>query len=94
MQNCKFLFAGLTALHSAIISGKQEFTKVLIEQGVGLDNQDGKSGRTALHYAAEASWPDIVQMLLERGASVCMTLRLWLSVCRPYIYEMKFHHYC
>jgi cytohesin len=43
--------------------------KTLLERGADINAQDG-SGRTALHYAAQGGFKEIVEVLLAKGANV------------------------
>ncbi|MBT5705870.1 MAG: hypothetical protein HOI66_06045, partial [Verrucomicrobia bacterium] len=56
-----------TPLMNAIVFGKKEIAKALIEAGVDL-NQKNNDGSTALISAAFFSHPDLVQALLDHGA--------------------------
>ncbi|KAL1869585.1 hypothetical protein Daus18300_005439 [Diaporthe australafricana] len=42
----------------------------MASNGVKLWNIEGGEGRTALHYAAQGGWIEIIHMLLEAGANV------------------------
>ena len=57
---------GDTCLHVAALRGNLRAVELLLKAGVDIDCQ-GDMGYTALHYAAT---PEIVQVLLDNGASV------------------------
>lgn len=60
--------AGHTALRQAARAGALRVARVLLEHGAGHDFGNGKSGGTALHAAAAGGHPEIVGLLLDRGA--------------------------
>jgi hypothetical protein len=54
-----------TPLHLATIGDQLSATKLLLEYGANVNVVDGMNGETALHYAAELGFLDIVDMLLK-----------------------------
>lgn len=67
--NCKN-FEGMTPLHVAVQEKSVDVTICLLDHGADIDCQDGKSGRTALHHAVEATCSPLVAELLKRNANV------------------------
>lgn len=57
-----------TALHIAAKSDQLENCQLLIEAGVCIDKRDSDQN-TALHYASEFGYRNIICLLLEKGAS-------------------------
>jgi ankyrin repeat protein len=58
--------AGETALMLAALKGRLETVRRLLERGAAVD----QAGWNALHYAAAGPEPQIVTLLLTRGASI------------------------
>ncbi|HXE41741.1 MAG TPA: ankyrin repeat domain-containing protein [Candidatus Baltobacteraceae bacterium] len=58
---------GCNALHCVIVRGDYESAKVLIENGINI-NQKGEDGYTPLHQACSFGQKEIVKLLLENGA--------------------------
>ena len=56
---------GNTFLTKAVSQGSTDFVRYVLSQGVDLH---APGNCTALHMAAEASYPDIMQMLIDYGA--------------------------
>jgi ankyrin repeat protein len=56
-------------LRAAAERGDLPTLALALDHGAGPDATD-EMGRTALHCAAMAGWPDVARALLERGASV------------------------
>ena len=48
-------------------NGRNDFVSLLLEKGADPDAADN-DGRTAMHYASEAGFTEIVEMLLMAGA--------------------------
>ncbi|XP_072910800.1 B-cell lymphoma 3 protein homolog isoform X1 [Hemitrygon akajei] len=63
-------YEGYTPLHIAVNNQDHEILTFLLDQGADIDAVDIKSGRTALIHAVENDCRDLVQLLLEHGASV------------------------
>lgn len=66
---------GATPLIGALFGRRVEAAKILIERGADVRRGRGgkgwpRAGWTPLHYAAAFGFPDLVSLLLERGASV------------------------
>jgi ankyrin repeat protein len=59
-----------TPLAWAVQSRQREAVKFLLQRGAKPDVAPPQSGMTALHWAATLGHPDIVQLLLESGATV------------------------
>ena len=57
------------ALHLAIEFGNVEMAKLLLAAGAKVDNAPDSQRWQPLHYAAFACEPEVVELLLERGAS-------------------------
>ena len=58
---------GDTPLHIAAIRGDVQAADLLLDARADIDAQ-GETGYTALHYAVSQCHPDVVRLLLERGA--------------------------
>lgn len=64
-------YEGLTCLHLGTLSNNINLLKYLVAIGANVNEPDGKSGRTALHYAVEMNHFHLVQCLLsDLGANV------------------------
>ena len=61
------VFLNQTALMRAAISGHHSTVKLLLERGADVNFQNS-AGRTAMMYAAERKYPDIVSELMQNGA--------------------------
>ena len=57
-----------TALHAAVASFKNEYVKILLENGASDVNIRDNYGYTALHLATTFRYHDIVKTLLDYGA--------------------------
>ncbi len=58
-----------TPLHLSAINGHTECSRALILNGHSIDVKDSE-GATPLHNAAWGGFPDVVELLLEAGASI------------------------
>lgn len=58
-----------TALWNAIDAGNDDLARELIADGAPVWIQDGETGWSPLHYAAEAEKTALVQFLLREGAT-------------------------
>ena len=56
-----------TPLHAAVFKGYRRVAEWLLERGADI-NSVNSFGHTPLHFAAEFSGPDVIQLLLARGA--------------------------
>lgn len=65
-------FGGSSPLISAVVFGKTEAAKILIDAGADINFQNN-DGSTALISAAYFCRPEIVKMLLAKGADKSMT---------------------
>ncbi|XP_074836720.1 B-cell lymphoma 3 protein [Carettochelys insculpta] len=63
-------YEGLTALHVAVATSSQDTVLQLLEQGADIDAVDIKSGRSPLLHAVENNSLDMVELLIQNGASV------------------------
>jgi len=57
-------YEGFTCLHLATFGGHTEIIHYLVAMGADINAGDGKSGRTALHYAVENENTDLIKFLL------------------------------
>jgi ankyrin repeat protein len=60
---------GLTNLHHICATGDLELAKLLLEKGAGPGATNARG--TPLHNAAARAHPEVVALLLKRGADVC-----------------------
>ena len=61
---------GCNALWLACYNGSHELIERLIAAGVNIDQQNGNgNGTSALMYVSSNSKPDLVKLLLEKGAN-------------------------
>jgi len=67
--------AGLTVLHSAVLSGNVETVTAVLQSNVNLDATTEKDGHTALMLAANRDMLLTVKRLLTAGASVDLIAR-------------------
>ncbi|NOS69213.1 MAG: ankyrin repeat domain-containing protein [Verrucomicrobia bacterium] len=58
---------GSNALHCAIVWGDYESARILIENGINIQ-QKGEDGCTPLHFACQFGQKEIAKLLLEKGA--------------------------
>jgi ankyrin repeat protein len=58
------------AFHQAAERGDAPALEAMLVCGFDPDRADEEIGKTALHTAAMAGWPDAVRVLLQHGASV------------------------
>lgn len=63
-------FTGLTLLHKAVVDGKYESVKLLLDYGADPNLRGGPSGYSALHFAAYRPNAKIAALLLENGAEL------------------------
>lgn len=62
---------GETVLHLAVDRGHEAAARVLLDAiGLSLINIQDEAGRSPLHYAAMSGRPQLVSLLIERGADV------------------------
>ncbi|KAM8832583.1 NF-kappa-B inhibitor epsilon isoform 2-T2 [Spinachia spinachia] len=61
---------GLACLHLAALHRQHQIMKLLVMKGADLNIQEGTSGKTALHLAAELHDITSAKLLLSRGANV------------------------
>lgn len=60
---------GRPPLHAAVVNNHVDTVRVLLENGVDVDQLD-KDGRTAIISAAKLGLKDMCQMLIRHGADV------------------------
>ena len=60
---------GRTLLMEAVLEKRFDLVKILLEHG-GDPKLEDHEGSTALHFAAQAHLPEIVQLLIDKGALV------------------------
>lgn len=61
---------GQTALMAVARTGNVEAAELLLKKGARIDSVEQWGGQTALHWAAAQSQPDMVKLLVKRGADV------------------------
>ena len=62
---------GEETIVTAVRQGDADAVKKLLDEDASLlEYQDPTSGVTLLHVAAEANWPKVVKLLLDRGLDV------------------------
>ncbi|XP_056613035.1 ankyrin repeat and protein kinase domain-containing protein 1 [Triplophysa dalaica] len=64
---------GWTPLHLASQNGHEYIVRILLLHLNGVDEQEGQSGRTALHLACLYGYLKIVELLVSKGADVNKT---------------------
>ncbi|RWS08614.1 NF-kappa-B inhibitor cactus-like protein [Dinothrombium tinctorium] len=57
---------GETCLHLAVKCGDKRLLERLVDAGADINSQEGKCGKTALHWSVENRQVDLVQYLLKR----------------------------
>lgn len=57
-----------TALHAAADFGQVEIISEIIKTGMSLNVKDPRKGQTALHFAAQSSRNEVIEVLLHHGA--------------------------
>jgi len=80
---------GNTALLFAIKSGNAALAKSLLDHGANLGDRDRYYRRNALHWTAIKGHPDMVRLLLERGADAMATDSLGRT---PLTYARQYGH--
>ncbi|CEJ87492.1 hypothetical protein VHEMI04432 [[Torrubiella] hemipterigena] len=71
---------GATALTHAAWFGKEKTVRLLLDWGANVDLRD-RNGRTALHWAAQSGYADMVADLVERGrATIDATVFGWTAM--------------
>ncbi|KAK8732080.1 hypothetical protein OTU49_007176, partial [Cherax quadricarinatus] len=75
-------YDGQTCIHVAAQGGYKEILQHLTWYGADINAREGKSGRTALHYAVEARDPGLVAFLTE-SCRVSLTLETYAGLT-PY----------
>lgn len=60
-------FDGQSCVHLAAAGGWRKVLDCLFSHNADINEQDGKSGRTALHYAVESENYELVNLLLSEG---------------------------
>ncbi|XP_077993179.1 NF-kappa-B inhibitor epsilon-like [Glandiceps talaboti] len=63
-------YEGFTCLHLAAFGNQLEVLEYLVSKGADINAGDGKSGRTALHYAVENGNANLIRFLLHYQAYV------------------------
>lgn len=61
---------GITPLSTAVLAGRREIAKYLIDLGAQVDRRDTVRGRTPLFYAVKNKDTEMVELLLSKGADV------------------------
>ncbi|XP_069169463.1 NF-kappa-B inhibitor alpha isoform X2 [Procambarus clarkii] len=75
-------YDGQTCIHVAAQGGHKDILQHLTWYGADINAREGKSGRTALHYAVEARDPSLVAFLTE-SCRVSLTLETYAGLT-PY----------
>jgi ankyrin repeat protein len=72
VDRCARDSVGWTALHHAVANGSLQCVKQLVHrENRNLINMVTSNGDTALHFAAEGGWNDILNILCDYSASTC-----------------------
>lgn len=58
-------YEGQTCIHISTVNGYKKIIEYLVKCGADINAQEGKSGKTALHYAVETQKLDLVRFLLS-----------------------------
>jgi ankyrin repeat protein len=66
---------GATPLHHACMYGRTEVVRFLLDEAGAEVNEPGEQGYTALHLAVKFNYPELVELLLMRGARTDMMTR-------------------
>jgi len=61
---------GFTALHAAAYSGSAPIAALLLDNGAARDDAKNKAGTAPVFVAAEMNHPEVVELLIARGADV------------------------
>ena len=61
---------GATALMMATMSGSVEAVEILLDNGAFVNKREKKNGQTPLMFAAWQNRPDVIRLLVERGAHI------------------------
>lgn len=61
---------GFTALHAAAYSGSAPIAALLLDGGAARDDNENKAGTAPVFVAAEMNHPEVVELLIARGADV------------------------
>lgn len=62
--------AAPASLHSVVAKGDYETASKMVAQGIDIEAKDPGTGASVLHYAVMRGNPEVLQLLLERGADV------------------------
>ena len=78
---------GAAALHLAAGSGNAAAVEILLDNGAQLDARAGEAEQTPLMYAAGVDRPDVIRLLLDRGADPSITTTLMEAATRAAVDE-------
>ncbi|MEZ0261340.1 MAG: ankyrin repeat domain-containing protein [Alphaproteobacteria bacterium] len=68
--NAEFPDSSADALHLACVSGHRHIAEILLDAGASVDSLNwGDTRSTSLQFAAQGTYEDLVELLLERGAN-------------------------
>ena len=81
-------------LAQAAKRGDLKAVNSLLESGVDVDTEDSKQHATALMWAAHEGYPDVVELLIEHGASINKRkatgeTALWFAAQQGWIEALK-----
>ncbi|XP_029959243.1 B-cell lymphoma 3 protein homolog [Salarias fasciatus] len=63
-------YEGLSPLHLAVLQGRKDLARLLLDAGADINAMDVKSGQTPLMHAVENNNADLVRFLIENGCDV------------------------
>ncbi|KAG7457247.1 B-cell lymphoma 3 protein [Solea senegalensis] len=63
-------YEGLSPLHLAVLRGRKDLARMLLDAGADINAMDIKSGQSPLMHAVESNNADMVHFLIENGSDV------------------------
>ncbi|MBO9496785.1 ankyrin repeat domain-containing protein [Thalassotalea sp. G20_0] len=59
-----------TALHLAVLQGRPDIIKMLMNHGANINVRNHHKGKSVLHFAARLGRPEIIEQLIDHGADI------------------------